>query len=182
VKKTVKNILVIVLKLLYYRNCSLKYLKRYDLPMLYLTGFFQRVLRINRSCIWPVHWTSTVISPERIERVGESSSPGRSPGQYIQAVNGISMGRHIIMAPGVKLISANHDLNDYDKHVDCGKIVIGDHCWLAADVKIMPGVHLQNHTVVAAGSVVTKSFDEPDILIGGVPARKLKKLGKYCCD
>ena len=33
--------------------------------------------------------------------------------------------------------------------------------------------------VIAAGAIVTKSFKENDILIGGVPARIIKKLGKY---
>jgi len=40
---------------------------------------------------------------------------------------------------------------------------------------VMPGVILGNDTVVAAGSIVTKSFEDGAVIIGGVPAKILKK-------
>jgi len=36
-----------------------------------------------------------------------------------------------------------------------------------------------NQIVIAAGEIVIKSFNENDILIGGVPAKIIKKLGEY---
>ena len=109
-KKLLKNFFLILIKSTFYRKCSLQYLNRFDVRLLLLMGFFQRVLGINRKCSWPVHWSALVGCPENIERTGETSSPGRMPGQYIQAINGISFGSNIRMAPGVKIISANHDL------------------------------------------------------------------------
>lgn len=41
---------------------------------------------------------------------------------------------------------------------------------------ILPGVHLGDHTIVGAGSVVTRSFPEGNIIIAGVPAKKIKDL------
>ncbi len=41
---------------------------------------------------------------------------------------------------------------------------------------ILPGVEIGNNTVVAAGSVVTKSFPDGNCIIGGVPAKKIKEL------
>lgn len=38
------------------------------------------------------------------------------PGQYIQAMNGIIIGKDGRMGPGVKLISANHNLYDFSQH------------------------------------------------------------------
>jgi acetyltransferase-like isoleucine patch superfamily enzyme len=100
------------------------------------------------------------------------------PGQYIQAINGIIIGYNVRMGPGVKLISANHNLCNYDVHDEAPPIEIGDNCWLGANTVLLPGVKLGDHVVVAAGSVVTKSFPD-NRLIGGVPACVLKNLGPY---
>lgn len=53
-------------------------------------------------------------------------------------------------------------------------ISIGDHVWIAPHVSILKGVHISENSVVAIRAVVTKSFMESNILIGGVPAKKLK--------
>ena len=58
-------------------------------------------------------------------------------------------------------------------------IIIGDNCWIGAGSILLPGVVLANHIVVAAGSVVTKSFTEDNVLIGGTPARVIKHLSYY---
>ncbi len=140
--------------------------------------FVQRVLRINSHVPWPVHWSSIVSYPERITCKYWRPYPGYMPGQYIQARNGIIIGRTVRMGPGVKLISANHNLHDYDLHDEAAPIDIGDNCWLGADAIILPSVKLGEHVVVAAGAVVTKSLPA-NCLVGGVPARVLKDLGPY---
>ena len=53
----------------------------------------------------------------------------------------------------------------------CGKITIGDNCFIGARCTILYGVELGNDTIVAAGSVVTKSFLQEKIIIGGNPAK-----------
>jgi len=100
------------------------------------------------------------------------------PGQYIQAINGIVIGKNVRLGPGVKLISANHDLLNFDIHIKNEPIEIGDNCWISATAVILPGVKLGNHVVVAAGAVVTKSFSD-NCLIGGVPAQVIKSLDNY---
>ncbi len=101
------------------------------------------------------------------------------PGCYIQAMNGIHVGRNLWVGPGVKIISANHDPCDYARHIKTNPIKIGDDCWLGSNCVILPGVELGDHTIVAAGAVVTKSFDEGDIMLAGVPAKIIKRLDKY---
>ena len=145
----------------------------------WLTYFlFQRIFRINAQVPWPVHWSSIVICPEKISGTIYPHFAGSSPGQYIQAGNGIKIGNNVRMGPGVKIISANHDLLDYKKHVHNEPIEIGDNCWLGANSIILPGVKLGRHVVVAAGAVVTKSFDG-NCLVGGVPAHIIKTLADY---
>ena len=54
-----------------------------------------------------------------------------------------------------------------------GKIKIGNNCFLGARSTILLGVTLADNVIVAAGSVVTKSFDKSNIIIGGNPAREI---------
>ncbi len=54
-------------------------------------------------------------------------------------------------------------------------IVIGDDVWLAARVIVMKGVTIGQGAVVSAGSVVATNVP-PYTLVGGVPARVIKKL------
>lgn len=52
--------------------------------------------------------------------------------------------------------------------------MVGNDVWLGLDAVVMPGVRLGDGCIVAAKSVVTKSF-EPYSIIGGNPARLIRK-------
>lgn len=52
---------------------------------------------------------------------------------------------------------------------------LGKNCWLGDNVKILSGVTLGNNVVVAANSVVTRSFPD-NVVIGGTPAKILKNI------
>ena len=54
-------------------------------------------------------------------------------------------------------------------------INIGNHVWIASHVSILKGVHIADNSVVATRAVVTKPFIDNNILIGGMPAKKLKE-------
>jgi acetyltransferase-like isoleucine patch superfamily enzyme len=54
-------------------------------------------------------------------------------------------------------------------------INIGNHIWIASHVSILKGVHIADNSIVATRAVVTKSFIDNNILIGGMPAKKLKE-------
>ncbi|CAI2308648.1 DapH/DapD/GlmU-related protein [Vibrio parahaemolyticus] len=51
---------------------------------------------------------------------------------------------------------------------------IGSDVWIGSDVIILNGVTIGDGAVVAAGAVVTKDV-EPYAVVGGIPARKIKK-------
>lgn len=139
----------------------------------FVNKFHQSVLDINNDVPWMVHFTSRVVG--NIE-IGENvwKSFALSGGCYIQGGNGIIIGDDTIFAPNIKLISANHDKEDMRKWLKDKPIVIGKNCWIGTNAVILPGVQLGDNVIVAAGSVVSKSF-ESNSIIAGVPARKLKQ-------
>jgi len=86
------------------------------------------------------------------------------------------------VGPHVSIISMNHDLYDYERYVSANPILIDDNCWLGAHAVVLPRVHLGQHTVVAAGAVVTRSFPDGNQVLAGAPAKIVKKLDRYGDD
>jgi len=132
----------------------------------------QRVFRVNDEVPWMVHFTSRVIGDVKIGR-GVWRSFALSGGCYIQGVNGVRIGDDTIFAPGVKIISANHQFGEFSKSEKDRPIVIGRHCWLGANAIVLPGVHLGDNVVVGAGAVVTRDVPEGTV-VAGVPAVPIK--------
>ena len=54
-------------------------------------------------------------------------------------------------------------------------IIIGNKVWFAAHSKILKGVNIGDNSVVAEGTLLTKSFVEGNVVIGGNPAKILKR-------
>lgn len=136
--------------------------------------FFQKIMRINSEVPFMVHFTSRVSKTIYIGR-GVAEYFANSGGCYIQGINKVYIGDYTIFAPGVKIISANHDKKNFENHdKTLGPVIIGKKCWLGANVVILPGVTLGDNVIVAAGAVVTKSFP-CDVILGGVPAKIIGK-------
>lgn len=140
-----------------------------------LNFVFQRIFRINSIAPCQVHYTSQVIG-NNIE-LGENvwKSFALSGNCYIQAGNGIFIGDNTIFAPGVKLVSANHDLKNKKAWKKANKISIGKDCWIGANAVILPEVQLGDNVIVGAGAVVTKSFGS-NLIIAGNPAKIVRIL------
>ena len=140
----------------------------------------QKIFRVSGHVPWPVHWSSQIKCPKNIQR--GTRCPGLSIHCYLDGRNGIIIGKNVWIGPKVSIISMNHDPNKYDRSVVTNPIVIGDNCWLGTGVIVLPGVRLGNHVVCAAGAVITRSFQEDNILLAGVPAKIVKKLQPYVKD
>jgi len=139
--------------------------------------FYQKILRINGNVPWPVHFTSKVKSPEKIKR--GTKAPGFSPWCYLDGRNGIIVEENVWIGPRVSIISMDHDLNNYSAYKKEGPIIIRKNSLLTTGCIILPGVELGEHTVVAAGAVVTKSFPEGNQVLAGNPARVIKTMESY---
>jgi maltose O-acetyltransferase len=54
-------------------------------------------------------------------------------------------------------------------------VAIGDNVWIGTHSLILPGVEIGSNSIVASGSVVTKSVGS-GVVVGGNPARIIKEL------
>ena len=142
--------------------------------------FYQKILGINRNAYWPMNPSSTVVGWKNI-LAGIDSSPGYSPGCYIQGGGKLYIGDYTQIGPNVGLISSNHDIYDSQKKV-AGTTKIGKYCWIGMNAVVLPGVELGDFTIVGAGTIVSKSFPEGYCIIVGNPCKKLKDLDKSKCN
>ncbi len=134
--------------------------------------FVQRVLGINDEIPWPVHYTSQVSGDIEIDP-SVANSFAVSGNCYIQGMNGIKIGKGTIFASGVKIISANHNIDALSGWTKCRPIEIGQHCWLASNVTICPGVHIGDYAIIGANAVVTSDIPMKAVAVG-VPAKVVK--------
>ena len=91
----------------------------------------------------------------------------------LSASGGIEFQDGCMAAPGLRIATINHDMNERHKTYTYGKVTIKKNAWLGMNVTICPGVTIGEYAVVAAGAVVTK--DVPDYaVVGGVPAKVIR--------
>jgi acetyltransferase-like isoleucine patch superfamily enzyme len=144
---------------------------------LFVNWLFQRILGMNSDTTWSVHYTSKVQFPDRI-RIGKGvrRSFAFSIGCYFQGYNGIIIGENTLLGPGTRILSANHEIENIERKAP--PIHIGKHCWLGANVIILPGVTLGDNTIVGAGAVVSRSYPEGNVVLAGVPAKVVRTLSR----
>lgn len=148
----------------------------------YITDFiFRKLFRQNADTSWAIHHSTTIHSPNKIIR-GKNVYPGDSPGVYINAANGITIGDYTNIGPNVGLISSNHDFINNNIHITTTPINIGKFCWIGMGAVILPSISLGDFTIVGAGSIVTKSFKEGHCIIAGNPAKIIKNLNRDECN
>jgi len=97
----------------------------------------------------------------------------------------LTIGKKVIFGPKPTIITGDHridiqgkyiiDITDDEKLPENDQpVTIEDGCWIGANVTILKGVTIGHDSVVAAGSVVTQSC-EPYSIIGGVPAKLIRR-------
>ena len=91
----------------------------------------------------------------------------------LSASGGIEFEDGVMVAPGVRIATINHDLNNRHTIYTYGKVTIKKNAWLGMNVTVCPGVTIGRYAVVGAGAVVTK--DVPDYaVVAGVPAKVIR--------
>jgi virginiamycin A acetyltransferase len=112
--------------------------------------------------------------------------------------SGVTVGRYVSIASGVRVFLRNHPLDRLSTHpfffnhvlgivdedsIVQGSLVIGHDAWIGERAMVMPGCsRIGVGAVIAAGAVVT--HDVPDFaIVGGVPARIIRRrFDSATCD
>ena len=93
----------------------------------------------------------------------------------LSASGGIEFEDGCMAAPGLRIATINHDMNERHTIYTYGKVTVKQNAWIGMNVTICPGVTIGKYAVVRAGAVVTK--DVPDYaVVAGVPAKVIKML------
>ncbi len=150
----------------------------YSVKKMFVIFFMQKIIGINRKVPWPVHHTSQIKSHENIKKKS-GKNPGGAMGCYLDGRNGIILEENVWLGPNVSIISQNHSLTNYTDYTDGKPIKIGKNSLLLTGCVILPEVELGEHTIVAAGAIVTKSFPEKNQVLAGNPAKVIKIIDDY---
>lgn len=101
-------------------------------------------------------------------------------GLHNTVIGPVTIGNHVNLAQGITVTALNHNFTDHHLRIDeqgvsTTPVTIGHDIWIGANAVILPGVTIGDHSVVAAGAVVTKDVP-PHTLVAGVPAKIIKTL------
>ncbi|MEY8439728.1 acyltransferase [Anaerotruncus colihominis] len=97
-------------------------------------------------------------------------------GCHFQDQGGIEIGDGALIGHNVVLATINHDLDPaMNRKNHYAPIKIGAHVWIGSNATVLSGVSIGEWSVVAAGAVVTKDVP-PMTVVGGVPARIIRKI------
>ncbi|BAV06886.1 Acetyltransferase (isoleucine patch superfamily) [Filimonas lacunae] len=129
---------------------------------------------------------SRLVVATSCNNIGHAITIGNNVGigeyAYLGGAGGLTIGDDCIVGQYFSCHPENHHCDDTaalirNQGVSRRGIVIGRNCWIGSKVTILDGVAIGEGCVIAAGAVVNRSFP-PDSIIGGVPARLLRKRGE----
>ena len=95
---------------------------------------------------------------------------------------GITIEDNVLLGPGVHFYCHNHCFEDprvpicEQGYVPSQKITLKNGCWIGANVVLLKGVTVGAHSVVGAGSVVTRDIPDNVVAVGN-PARVIRVIG-----
>lgn len=98
---------------------------------------------------------------------------------YIDCIEGTSIliGENCLFSREIRLMTGDsHSILDLEAHRinPSQNIVIDNHVWVGYRAVLLKGTFVSENSIIAAGALVTKKFDKPNIVIAGNPAKIVK--------
>lgn len=90
----------------------------------------------------------------------------------------VTIGDRVLFGPKVGLYTSNHSFDAREREIGgciAKPITIGNRCWLAANVTVLPGVTIGDDVIIGAGSVVTHDIPSNVIAVGN-PCHVLREI------
>lgn len=93
----------------------------------------------------------------------------------------IDIGENTTISGNVELITHDNSISKCIPNVTdlFGRIKIGDNCFVVNGAIILYGVTISDNVIIAAGSVVTASVLEENVIVGGNPAKIIGTWNKF---
>lgn len=164
-------------------RCWVKYLVN---PFVHSKARGARICRNTRMDVLP--WNNFVLGKDSI--IEDFATINNGVGDVIigertrigignTVIGPVKIGNDIMFAQNVVLSGLNHSYEDVSQpihlqDVSTAPIVVEDESWIAANSVIVAGVRIGKHSVVAAGSVVTRDVP-PYSIVAGNPAKVIKR-------
>lgn len=111
--------------------------------------------------------------------IGEDSLIGEY--NVIRGQGGVRLGNRVYTSPMVQILAVNHIFEDPDtpfveQGITAQGINVEDDVWIGSGAILTDGINVGKGSVIAAGSVVTSDVPEHTV-VGGIPARVIRKVG-----
>lgn len=130
--------------------------------------------QLFKSCGKNVVIESNAYIPFHKVEIGDNSGIG-----FNAWLGAVKIGKDVMMGPDVVILSRNHIFYNckvpmkLQGAAEEKPVIIGNDVWIGTRAIILPGAHVGNGAIIAAGSVVTR--DVPDYsIVGGNPAKVIK--------
>lgn len=90
----------------------------------------------------------------------------------------IKLDKNVYVGMNVLFVCVSHKIGNQDKRAGQNlyrSIKVGEGTWIGANSTILPNVEIGRGCIIAAGAVVVNSVED-NCIVGGVPARLIKRL------
>lgn len=148
-------------------------------------GYIEKLRKNIKLYFWKRYLKSVgdnvVIHPSVLIRGAENIVIGNdvnvNHGSELYGAGGLTIGEGSMIAYNVMIFTDSRKFKSEQplkslKGRIINPVTIGNDVWIGAGAIILPGVKIANHAIVAAGSIVTSSVNEWDIVAGN-PAKKV---------
>ncbi len=100
---------------------------------------------------------------------------------YLSGQGGIAIGDDVLLGPGVRVFSENHEFGDRVRPIRTqgevrAPVTIESDCWIGAGATILASVRIGRGAVIGAGSVVTRDVPAYAVAAGN-PAKVIRYRG-----